>query len=174
MEVLGGSKDEGLVLRNTLDLVCPLASNLDGSLDGLSTGAHGQTHVVAENLLDLLGPLGEDIVVESARAEGEAAGLLSQGLDKLRVAVTLVDGAVGGEEVEVLVSLGVPDVHALSLGKDNGERVVVVGGELLLDSHGALGGRGVESGRGGDIAGRGGICVRGHCDGFIEEGYCGV
>ena len=104
---------------DTLDLVRPLAGNLDGRLDRLGTSVHGQNHVVAEHLADLFGPAGEDIVVESARAEGQTASLVGQGLDELRVAVTLVDSAVGGEEVKVVLAFGVPDIYALSTREDD-------------------------------------------------------
>lgn len=35
--------------------------------------------------------------------------MLSESLDKLGVAVALVDGTVGGEEVEIVLALRVPD-----------------------------------------------------------------
>lgn len=66
MEVLSSAKDQCLALFNTLDLVSPLTGNLDSSLSGLGTSVHGQHHVVAEDAADLLGPLGEDIVVEGS------------------------------------------------------------------------------------------------------------
>ena len=81
MEVVLCREDKCLALRDTLDLVRPLPRNLDGRLHGLSAGVHGQDHVVAEGVANLLGPDGEDVVVESSRAEGQAAGLLGQGLD---------------------------------------------------------------------------------------------
>ena len=109
VEVVLDAEDNGLVWRDALDLVPPLAGNLDTGLDGLSTGVHGQDHVVAEILGDELGELGEDIVVEGPGAESEGCGLLGQGLDELRVAVALVDGGVGGQEVEIVLPLGVPD-----------------------------------------------------------------
>jgi hypothetical protein len=34
--------------------------------------------------------------------------LLSEGLDELGVAVALVDGRVGGEEVQIMLALGIP------------------------------------------------------------------
>lgn len=139
VKVLGNTKDPSLLLRNTLDLVRPLAGNLDGSLNGFSSSAHGQNHVVAENAADLLSPLGEDIVVEGPGAEGQSTSLLGKSLDEFGVAVALVDGAVGREEVVVVAALRVPDVDALSAGEDYGERVVVVSCVLLLNGDGLLG-----------------------------------
>lgn len=169
MEVVLDTKDPSLVLRNTLGLVRPLASDLDGSLDSFGASAHGEHHVVAKDVADLLSPLGEDIVVESSRAQGQAAGLLRQSLDELGVAVALVDGAVGGKEVEVLVALGVPDVDALGAGENDGQRVVVVGGILLLDGNGFLGGSRVES----RLDAVGDVSVGGHCGGYCF-GFFGV
>lgn len=153
MKVLGDAEDQGLALLNALDLVCPLAGNLDGRLGGLGTGVHGQHHVVAEDVADLFGPLGEDIVVEGARAQGQARGLVDESLDELGVAVALVDGAVGRQEVEVVAALGIPDIDALGLGEDDGKRVVVVGGVFVLGGDGGLGGRGVEAGGCSAVAG---------------------
>ncbi len=171
VKVVGGAEDEGLALLDALDLVGPLAGDLDGGLDGLGARVHGQHHVEAEDAADLLGPHGEHVVVEGARAEGQAAGLFGEGAHQLRVAVTLVDGAVGGQEVEVVLALGVPDVDALGAGEDDGQRVVVVGGELVLGGNGASGrGRVVPVlGRSGAGADRGEVlvCVGGH-------GVCGV
>lgn len=163
MEVLLGSKDQSLMSRDALDLVCPLPGNLDSGLDGLRAGVHGESHVVAEHGVDLFGPLGEHIVVEGAGAEGEPAGLLGEGLDELGVAVALVDSTVGGEEIDVVLALGVPDVDARGLGEDDGERVVVVCSKFVLRLDGALCGRGVESRVGGSaVASRGGVCVGCH------------
>ncbi|KAI6751061.1 hypothetical protein HG530_013975 [Fusarium avenaceum] len=138
---LNGLADESgsLLLGNALDLVCPLAGNLDGSLDGLCTSAHWQNHVVAKDAADLLSPLGKDIVVEGSGAESQPAGLLSKSLDELGVTMALIDSAVGGEEVVVVAALRVPDVDALGAGEDNGERVIVVSGVLLLNGNGLVG-----------------------------------
>lgn len=170
MEVLLGSKDQSLVGRNALDLVCPLPGDLDGSLDGLGARVHGESHVVAEHGVDLFGPLGEDIVVEGTGAEGEPAGLLGESLDELGVAVALVDSTVGGEEIDVVFALRVPDVDARGLGEDDGERVVVVCRKFELRLDGALCGRGVESRVGGSAVAsrRGGVCVR--CHGCVRLG----
>lgn len=165
MKVVGDTKDESAALRHALDLVSPLAGDLDGGLDGLGPRVHGQDHVVAKDLPDLGGPDGKDIVVEGARAECQTGGLLGQGLDQLRVAVALVDGAVGREEVEVVLALGVPDVDALGARKDDGEGVVVVGGVLVLGGDGALGRGGVVS-----VLGRGWLAVGGAVVGVGRHG----
>ena len=122
MEVLGNTKDPGLLLGNTLDFVSPLASDLDGSLNSLSASAHGQNHVVAKDAADLLGPLWEDIVVESSGAKCQSTSLLGQGLDELGVAVALIDSAVSGEEVIVVVALRIPDIDTLGACKDYRKR----------------------------------------------------
>src|SRR4051794_2476200 len=85
MEVLLHREDQCLVLWNTLDLVPPLARNLDGRLYGLGARVHGEQHVEAEELGGVFGEAGEDIVVEGAAAERQARGLLRQRLDELGV-----------------------------------------------------------------------------------------
>lgn len=90
-----------------------LYPHLRATLTAVSTASApvfmGRDHVEAEQLGGILCKAREHIVVESATAQSQPRGLLSEGLDKLGVAVTLVDGAVGGEEVEVVLALGVPD-----------------------------------------------------------------
>lgn len=81
MEVVLGAQDNRLVLWNTLDLVSPLASNLDTRLDGLGTGVHGQDHVEAEVAGDELGEAGEDVIVECARAKSHTRSLVDQRRD---------------------------------------------------------------------------------------------
>jgi hypothetical protein len=95
MEVLLHREDQRLVLRDALDLVTPLARNLDCRLDRFRACVHGQDHVEAEQLGGIFGEAREDIVVESSTAQGQPRRLLSQRLDELGVAVALVDGAVG-------------------------------------------------------------------------------
>ena len=164
MEVVLGAEDQSLALLDALDLVRPLPGNLDGRLDCLGASVHRQHHIIPKHLLHLLGPLGKDIVVERARAEGQSARLLGERLDELRVAMPLVDGAVGGEEVEVVTVLRIPDADTLGAGEDDGQGVVVVGGELGLGCDSGGGGGGVEAGIGGDVAGGGSgvIGVRSH------------
>lgn len=144
MKVLRHRQDQGLVLGNALCLVAPLSRNLDGRLDGLCARVHGQDHVEAKRLGDDLGKARKDIIVKGSRAQGQGAGLVDEGLDELGVAVALVDGAVGRQKVEIVLALGVPDVAALGLAEDDGQRVVVVGGVLVLGLD-ALVGRGVDA-----------------------------
>lgn len=175
MEVVSDAENPSLVLLDAFDLVGPLAGNLDGSLGGLDTSVHRQDHVVAKDLANLLCPLGEDIVVKSAGAQGQAAGLLSQSFDELGVAVTLVDSTVSGKEVEVLVAFGVPDVDALSLGEDDRQRMVVVSSVLGLSGNGGVRGRGVVA-RVVGCGGRGArLCVGSHVGELFAsiKGPCG-
>lgn len=138
VEVLLHAEDEGFILWDLLDFVPPLPCDLDACLDRFGARVHREHHVEAHHGGHLLGELWEDIVVEGAAAEGDARGLLDQGLDQFRVAVALVDGGVGGEEVEVLFAFGVPDGAAGGFGEDDGERVVVVCGVGCFGRHGLL------------------------------------
>ena len=70
MKVLLDREDQSFVLRDSLDLVSPLARDLHCGLDSLSTSVHGQDHVEAEQLGGILSEAREDIVVEGATAEG--------------------------------------------------------------------------------------------------------
>jgi len=132
VEVFLDGKNECLVLRNSLALVAPFPCNLDRRLDSFCTSVHGQDHLKAKHLGDGLGEFWKDIVVKSPRAESESRGLVDECLYEFRVTVTLVDGAVSGQEVKVMLSFWIPDGAAESLAEDNRKRVVVVSGVLGL------------------------------------------
>ena len=59
------------------------------------------------------------------------------------VAVALVEGGVGGEEVEIFFAVDVPDPAARGTLDDDVEGVIVVGAVLVFESDeiGRLGGR---------------------------------
>ena len=65
--------------------------------------------------------------------EFERRGLAAQSLEQAGVAVALVHGTVGGQEVHELVPLDVFDPDALGLLDDDVQRVVVVGAVVVLD-----------------------------------------
>ena len=103
VKVLLDGKDQSLVLRDALDLVAPLPCNLDGSLDSFGTSVHWQNHLEAQHSSDRLCETWKHIVVKSTRAEGEPRGLVAKSLDEFGMAVALIDGAVCGKEVQVLL-----------------------------------------------------------------------
>ncbi len=147
MEVVGGGKHQGLSLRHLLDLVRPLPCDFDGRLNRLGARVHGQRHVIAKDGPHLLGPDGEHIVVEGPRAQGQTAGLVCESLYQLRVAVALVDGTVGRQEVDVVPALRIPHVDPLGTSEHNRDGLIVVGSVLGLSSNRLLGRRGVHPGR---------------------------
>jgi hypothetical protein len=133
VEVVRGHDDLGRVERDALDLVGPLAGDLDGGLDGLGTGVHRQHHLGAGELGQLRAEGAELVVVEGARGQGEPVDLLVRGADQVGVAVPEVERGVPGEEVEVAPTVDVGDPRPLRLGDHHGERVVVVGTPLLVE-----------------------------------------
>jgi len=126
VEVTGAGNDEGLVLGDSLFGVAPGADELDGGFDGFSTSVHEERTFVSGGLAEVLGEVTKLVVVEGTRAEGEAVELLLGGGDDPLVTVAVVDGTVTGEEIEVLVAFGVPDVDTLTAGDDDGHGGVVV------------------------------------------------
>ena len=84
------------------------------------------------------------IVEEGPAGEGQHAGLLHHGVDDARVAVALVDGAVGREEIEIAAAFRIPDVNALAPGQHHGQRMVVVGAVALFQLHGLCAGNRAE------------------------------
>ncbi|EWG84634.1 hypothetical protein P301_L31851 [Saccharomyces cerevisiae P301] len=58
------------------------------------------------------------------------------------MAMALVDGRISAQEVEVQLTLRVPHMCALSLVKNDGQGMVVVGGVFVFPFNGLLGGEG--------------------------------
>lgn len=141
MEVVLRTQHNGLVLGNTLDLVSPLASDLDAGLDGFGAGVHGQHQVKAKEFSDEFGESGKNIIVESAGAQRQARGLLNQGFDQLGVTMALVHGRVGSQKIKIVTTFWIPNRGSLSASKDNGERMVVVRRKVMLGLDGFSGGR---------------------------------
>lgn len=136
MEVILCTQDDGFIFRNALDLVSPLAGDFDTCLDSLGAGVHRHDHVKAKVASNKLGKAGEDVIVESTGAQSYSRSLVYQCSNQFGVAVTLVHGRVGGEEVKVVTAFRVPDRSTLSPSKDNRKRVVVVGSIFLLGLNG--------------------------------------
>lgn len=92
------------------DFVCLFFCQFDGCFDCFGVCVYGQDYFVFKYVFDFFGLLGKDVVVEGVGGEGEVGGLVGEGFDEGGVVVILVDGVVGGEEVEVVVFFGVLDV----------------------------------------------------------------
>ena len=113
----------------------PAAGQLQSGLHAFSTGVHRQNAVIAEVVVHKLLILAQRVVVEGARGEAEHVGLVFQGLYNAGVAVALVHGRIGGEEVEIFLSLHVPHVDAFTLVQHHGQGVIVVGAVLFFQLH---------------------------------------
>ena len=138
MEVLCYAHNKSLILRDSFDFVAPFPGNFDSSLNSLRSRVHRQYHIKAKEVGDKFGKAREDIVVEGSRAQGQSRGLLCQRLHEFWVAVTLIDGAVGTQEVQILLTLGIPDGCSGGSGKNYRKWVVVVGGMRVLAVDGLL------------------------------------
>ena len=102
MEVALADDDLGLVLRDALDLVAPLPGRLDGRLDRLGAGVHGQDLVFAGDLAQQLGKKWPSLsLLKSPRGQGDAVGLLLEGLDDPGMTMPVIEGRVGAEHVHV-------------------------------------------------------------------------
>jgi hypothetical protein len=82
------------------------------------------------------------LVVKGPRGESDLSGLLEKRLEDVGVAVSLVQGGVGGEAIEVFPALGIPDPDRLGPLDHDVEGMVVVGSigfrllnEFLTASH---------------------------------------
>ncbi len=131
VEVALHGDDRGLAGGDALDLVAPLAADLDRGLDGLGAGVHRQDHVLAGEAGQRLGEAAELVVEEGAAGERQPAQLLARDRDQALVAVTEVERGVAREAVEVAATVDVDHPGAVALGEHHRQGVVVVRGVAL-------------------------------------------
>ena len=117
---MSADDDSRLVGGDVLLLVAPLAADLDGGFDCFGAGVHWQHLVELEVVGQVPFVFTELVVVEGAAGQRQAAALLYQHVDDARVAVPLVDGRVGSQKVEILLSFYVPNVAAAPFVEDDG------------------------------------------------------
>ena len=141
VEVALAADNLNLVVLDAFFHSAPAASQLQGRLYALGTRVHRQHTVVAEEVVHELLILTEGFAVEGTAGEAELVGLVFQCLDDAGVTVTLVDGRITGEEVEILLSLYVPHIDALALGEHHRQRMIVVSTVFLFQTHKPLAGR---------------------------------
>ena len=133
VEVVGADDDFGLAIGYALDLVAPLARRLDGGFDGFGAGVHGQRHVEAGQLVQVLQSSGSWSLRKAREVSVTLCACSTQRLQNLGMAVPLVDGRIGGEAVEITVSLDVINPDALGAFDDHIERMVVVGSIKIFE-----------------------------------------
>ena len=126
VEVALADDDQGLVFGNALDDISPAAGQLQGRLDRFRARVHREEFVVAEEFGGKFLIRTEAVVVEGTRGQAQVLGLVAEGLDDLRMAMSLVDGGIGREEVEIAFAVDIPDKCTLSFGKDHGQRMIVM------------------------------------------------
>ena len=114
-----------------LTSVAPLAGDLDRGLDGLGAGVHRQHEVLAAQVAERGGEVGELVVHERAAGQREPVELGVRGREQARVAVAEVQRRVAGQQVEVAAAVDVGHPGALGVGDHDRQRVVVVRGALL-------------------------------------------
>lgn len=135
VEVARARDDDRLAEGDVFFGVAPSADEFDGGLDRLGARVHEKDLLVVGRLAKIAREVAELVVVEGAGAQSQAVELLLGGGDDAGVTVAEVDGAVAGEEVEVSVAFGVPDVDALASGDDDGHGGVVVSGVEIVGAH---------------------------------------
>lgn len=99
MEVLGHTQDQCLILWYTLRFIAPFPRYLHGSLNRLCASVHWQDHVKSKEIGNEFGKAWEYIVIEGTRAQRQSRCLLCQGLDELRMTVSLVNSTIGRKKV---------------------------------------------------------------------------
>ena len=135
VEVAGAHHDLRLIRGDALAVVAPPTCQLEGRLDALGPRVHQQRLVEAEALGQLLLDGPELVVVEGPRRQGQRARLVHDRLHQPGVAVPLVHGGVGRQEVVVLLALHVPHGAAGPPREHDREGVVVVGAVAILEGN---------------------------------------
>ena len=92
VEVTLAADDLHLVVGDALLGNTPATGELQGGLDALGTGVHGEHLVITEVRVHELLILAECLVVECARGQTQLVGLVLQGLNDAGMAVALVNG----------------------------------------------------------------------------------
>ncbi len=142
VEIVFAGQDLGLSSGHALHIVGPFAGNLDGGFYGLCARVHGQHLVVPKVFGDVLLVRPQHAVVESTGGERQLLRLLGHGPHDAGVAVSLVDGAVGAQEIIVALALDVPAEDAFGPVQHYRQGMVVVRTIAVFHVHGLLGGSG--------------------------------
>ena len=92
MEIFRYTQDKSLIEWDALLFVPPFPGELDSRLDSLSSSIHGQHHLETEEFGNKLSESWENIIIKRSGAQGQPRSLFHQGLDQLRMTMTLIDG----------------------------------------------------------------------------------
>ena len=139
MEVAVADDDLSLAIGHALDLVAPLARNLDRGLNRLRARVHGEGHVVAQQVAQLLAERPQLVVAERARGKRGLFGLFHHGVDNARVAVALADRGVGAQAIHVALALDVGHPNAFGVFDHHVQRMIDVGDIGILEFDVSLG-----------------------------------
>ncbi len=126
VEIVLADDDLGLVARDALEGVAPAAHGLDGALDGLGAGVHGQHHLHAAQARELFAEGRQLVVAKRARSQRHARRLVEQRLHNARMAVALVEGRVGAQAIQIAAPVDGVDPHARGALHHHVERAIVV------------------------------------------------
>jgi len=120
MKVVVGHDDIGLARGNALDLGAPFASHFEAALHGFGARVHRQHHVFAAQLRKRGAKRPQIIRMECAAHQGDGVKLRMSSRGDLGVAMTEVDGRVGGQTIEVAPTVDIGDPNALGAGRHYG------------------------------------------------------
>jgi hypothetical protein len=133
VEVVGADDHFRLAGGNALHAVAPLPGRLDRGLHRLGARVHHERHLHARQLVELLVEHRELIVPEGAGGQREAPGLPDRRVENVGVTVSLADGRVAGQTVEIPAPIDVPHPAPLAALEHDVERLVVAGPVLLFE-----------------------------------------
>ena len=139
VKIVGADDDLGLAIRNAFDLVAPLARGLHRGLDRLGARVHGQRHLVAGQLMQLLVEQRQLIVAKGARSQRDLVRLVEHGFHDFGMAVSLVDRRIRRQAIQIAPAFHVVHPHALRPLDDHIQRMVIVGAIVFFELDEILG-----------------------------------
>src|SRR5690606_22836923 len=107
MEVSFGDNNFSFVFRNALYNICPFSGDFDSGFNSFGTTVHRQDHLVSSQISQFFVKKTQFIIAESTGSQTNFVGLVDACLDNARVTVTLVDGGVCAQAVEVAFTIDI-------------------------------------------------------------------
>ncbi|SKT92264.1 Uncharacterised protein [Mycobacteroides abscessus subsp. abscessus] len=113
VEVIVCHHDIGLIHRHALDVGAPFTGHLDTALDGLGPGVHRQHHALAAEPGEVAAEPTEAIRMKRPAHQCHRVELGVRGREDFGIPVAEVHGRVGGQTVQVSLTVHILDPRAL-------------------------------------------------------------
>ncbi len=133
MKIVRCTNDLSLVLGYSLDRIAPLPGRLHRGLNGFHSGIHRQRTFVTGDIMQEFIECRKLVVAKCPARQGDEFGLFDERFENGRVAMSLVDGRIGGQAIEIFLAVDVGHPDSLPLVYHHVERTVVMRAVLFLE-----------------------------------------